>query len=66
MGHSCCKNQADAELTFLREVSESGGNGVVNQQIRRHKGGFISIQGDDVVLEKQVKKPRSNSLPAQP
>ena len=40
-----------AEIGFLRQVAECGGNGVINMSIRRHAGGYVSIQGDAVKLE---------------
>lgn len=44
-------DQDDAELDFFRQVRACGGTGVINMNIRRHRGAFISIQGDAVVLE---------------
>ncbi len=44
------RKQDDAELDFFRQVQGCGGTGVINMKVRRQKGGFISIQGDAVVL----------------
>ena len=43
-------SQEEAEIEFRRQVSRVGGNGVINMAIRRHRGGYISIQGDAVKL----------------
>ena len=45
------KTNEGAEIGFLRKVAECGGNGVINMSIRRHAGGYVSIQGDAVKLE---------------
>ncbi|MFN0078217.1 MAG: hypothetical protein ACKVY0_17325 [Prosthecobacter sp.] len=39
-----------AELAFLRQIKIAGGNAVINMRIRRHSGGYVSIQGDAVEL----------------
>ncbi len=44
-------DQDDAERDFLRQVQACGGTGVINMRIRRQRGGYVSIQGDAVVLE---------------
>jgi hypothetical protein len=40
-----------AEGKFLLAVEEAGGNGVINMQVRPHRGGYFSIQGDAVLIE---------------
>lgn len=45
-----------AERKFLLAIEEAGGNGVINMQIRPHRGGYFSVQGDAVLIE-----PVSNS-----
>jgi hypothetical protein len=40
-----------AEGKFLLAVEEAGGNGVINMQVRPHRGGYFSVQGDAVLIE---------------
>jgi hypothetical protein len=40
-----------AERKFLLAVEEAGGNGVLNMQVRPHRGGYFSVQGDAVLIE---------------
>lgn len=40
-----------AEGKFLLAVEEAGGNGVLNMQVRPHRGGYFSVQGDAVLIE---------------
>jgi hypothetical protein len=40
-----------AEEKFLLAVEEAGGNGVINMQVRPHRGGYFSVQGDAVLIE---------------
>ena len=42
--------QDDAELDFLHQVESVGGDAVIHMRIRRHYGGYISVQGDAVKL----------------
>ena len=41
----------EAELEFLHKVARAGGNGVIHMVVRRHPGGYISIQGEAVQIE---------------
>jgi len=43
-------NQDAAELDFLQRVVDAGGSGAINFSIRHHRGGFISVQGDAVII----------------
>ncbi len=45
------ENKSLAEQKFLLAVEEAGGNGVINMQIRPHRGGYFSVQGDAVLIE---------------
>jgi len=40
-----------AERKFLLAIEEAGGNGVINMQVRPHRGGYFSVQGDAVLIE---------------
>jgi hypothetical protein len=40
-----------AEGKFLLAVEKAGGNGVLNMQVRPHRGGCFSVQGDAVLIE---------------
>jgi len=44
------KIKDEAELDFLQRVADAGGSGAINVSFRYHKGGYISVQGDAVVL----------------
>lgn len=44
-------NQDEAERDFLEGVFNSGGNAVIPREVRRHRGGFVSVEGDSVVVE---------------
>jgi hypothetical protein len=44
-------NKNIAEGMFLLAVEEAGGNGVINMQVRPHRGGYFSVQGDAVLIE---------------
>ena len=45
------RSQDSAEYDFFKQVQSCGANGVINMKVRRARGGYISIQGDAVVLE---------------
>lgn len=44
-------NKDIAEEKFLLAVEKAGGNGVINMQVRPHRGGYFSVQGDAVLIE---------------
>jgi hypothetical protein len=44
------KIKDEAELDFLQRVVDAGGSGAINVSFRYHKGGYISVQGDAVVI----------------
>jgi hypothetical protein len=43
-------DQDEAEFDFFSQVKGCGGNGVINMKVRRQQGGYVSIQGDAVIL----------------
>ena len=44
-------NQDQAEKDILEGVLNSGGNALINMVVRRSRGGFVSVEGDLVVVE---------------
>lgn len=46
-----CASQNQAELKFLEEIEASGSNGAINMTLRRHRGGYVSVSGDAVILK---------------
>jgi uncharacterized protein YbjQ (UPF0145 family) len=44
--------QEKAMREFLLKVEAVGGNAVINMRVRRHHGGYVSVQGDAVVTER--------------